>query len=52
MTDTQKIKLITQMISDVIEYTSFEKDAMDALITCVSVVCAFNEEADDEQRSA
>lgn len=43
MTDTQKIDLISQMISNVIEYTPYEKDAMDALITCISSVCAFGE---------
>lgn len=48
MTEKEKIDLINRMISDVIEFTDYDKGALDALVNCISAVAAFESE-DDEQ---
>lgn len=44
MTDKEKLELIDSMMSNVIEWTNFEKDAMDALLACISAVIAFGDQ--------
>ncbi len=44
MTDTDKVGLIRQMISDVMEFTAWEEDSVDALVTCIDAVCAYPRE--------
>lgn len=46
MTDKEKLMLIDHMMGNVIEWTNHEKDAMDALLACISAVIEFE---NDEQ---
>lgn len=42
MTDTEKVALISKMISDTIEFTAWEYGELNALIGCIDAVCGFH----------
>lgn len=47
MTDKVKLLLIHNMITDVMEFTDYGKDALDALATCVLTIIDFKTEEDE-----
>lgn len=42
MTDYCKVRLIGKMVSDVIEFTDWSKDNIDALVACIQTVVEYD----------
>ena len=52
MTDKEKLELIDLMMANVIEWTNYEKDSLDALLACISAVIEFENENDEQATGA
>lgn len=48
MTDTDKVSIIGKMASDVMEFTDYDKGALDALVTCILTVTDYKTEQNEQ----
>jgi len=49
MTDSDKISIISKMTSDVMEFTDYDKGALDALITCILVIADYKPDQNEQR---